>query len=141
MGKKFFVDLKKFELTRTRNSNSTILKPRVSKIHTAPLKSRHGVMFGVAVSPSLGLSLQNFQKTCLRYWRCLMPNFTPNGEVAAEKPRTNKNEKRSSYRNYLVSFRSLWMDNHGSDQVHLYMHACWRSRSPRPTKCAYCLHD
>jgi len=34
-----------------------------------------------------GVLPQNFEKTCLEYWRCLMPNFTLIGEVPAEKTR------------------------------------------------------
>jgi len=42
------------------------------------------------ISLSLGVLLRKFQKTCLGYWRWLMPNFTPFGEVAEQKTVTEQ---------------------------------------------------
>jgi len=37
-----------------------------------------------------------FQKNCLRYWWCLLSNFTPIGEVPVEKTVTEQKKQRNS---------------------------------------------
>jgi len=44
----------------------------------------------------VGILPQKFQKTRLGYWRHLLPNFTPIGEVPAEKTVTDENEQTNS---------------------------------------------
>ena len=73
---------------RSSESLSTKINKCVSKAHVLPYgakKRKRGHNFAVPVG---------FQKTCLGYWRHLVPNFTPIGEVPAEKT-VNKQETRS----------------------------------------------
>jgi len=54
-------------------------------------------MFKAIILPSLRVSPQKYQRTCLGYWQCLVPNSMPIDEVPAEKTMTEqKNGKKQT---------------------------------------------
>jgi len=59
-------------------------------------KSRHDVTFMATISLSLEVSPQKFKKTLLWYWRRLVPNFTPIGEVPVEKTMTKQKKEKTT---------------------------------------------